>query len=599
MKLSISIFVTVLFCLKAYANSEENLFSKIHSKYQTNPGNILFYYATLSDRLDMLSDFFQQVELIYAPLKIKEKRIGLDLEKIKQEAYKAEAENPDVTDQLAKAEANLAFFDRLAITVAKFKDTHFYLKPIIKRTPVVNAVEIGFSKGKYFISSRRLKLIAYENQFGSGDFSKIELGDEVVEIDGKNPDEARKNLEPYISGSSQRAIEADAVSALTMRSFALPSRPYLQLKIRHSDGEVRDYKLIWAYRAGDRADQAMVMRARNIEDQQIFRLKWNAEKESWDESGLGTDNIDSTITISSLLDGKNFVSADEESIIKSGIIVSDQKAYAYLQVNSFHEAEVAQEGSTEMKKFEPSLSKEMKRLKNFGLPLILDLRNNGGGSPSRVVKLMSLLARKGELYANTTDMYSINRFNLTSLDYLDEYNQKQMSMEAPYLGLSKEEILEKIQTAYLEGKSYSPAFSACAITPDKELGGFEQSIVALIGPNCVSACDMMASILKHSKRATLLGTPSNGTGAGYGAVGDLTNNFTDRYKIITSKIPNDLFGQPIGAPTDFLSEDSDQDLNLENRPTLPDVEYLETMEDVISGNQGWIEAAVRVLELKR
>ena len=101
-------------------------------------------------------------------------------------------------------------------------------------------------------------------------------------------------------------------------------------------------------------------------------------------------------------------------------------------------------------------------------------------------------------------------------------------------------MVKSLHKARKLGKPYMPPFQRTSeITASKEVGGFHQKIVALTSPKCVSACDIMASLLSHSKRATLIGLPTNGTGAGARTLHPFNGTvWKDDHKILAIKIPN-------------------------------------------------------------
>jgi hypothetical protein len=141
-------------------------------------------------------------------------------------------------------------------------------------------------------------------------------------------------------------------------------------------------------------------------------------------------------------------------------------------------------------------------------------------------------------------------------------------------------------------------FNFAPIFPDQRVKGFNNKIVALVTADCISACDKMASLLKTSKRATIIGTTSNGTGAGYRSTSELDTKWTDSLRVFESQIPNYLFGEAGDVDTRIFGEDSVFELNLENKPTIADVLYRPTFKDFGKNNLGWIEKALEVIEAK-
>ena len=120
--------------------------------------------------------------------------------------------------------------------------------------------------------------------------------------------------------------------------------------------------------------------------------------------------------------------------------------------------------------------------------------------------------------------------------------------------------------------------------------------MALTSPKCVSACDIMASLLSHSKRATLIGLPTNGTGAGARTLHPFNGTvWKDDHKILAIKIPNFLFGYPYKIKDSPKVLSMISQYNLENRPTKPDTLYEPTLLDYLEKSKGWLQVAQRSL----
>ena len=104
-------------------------------------------------------------------------------------------------------------------------------------------------------------------------------------------------------------------------------------------------------------------------------------------------------------------------------------------------------------------------------------------------------------------------------------------------------------------------------------------------------------LFRASGRVTLLGEPTNGTGAGYRTSTPYeTTEIKDDYDVFKFDVPNFLFGRPVGvgaqqyreAPLGFRD-------NSENQPTGPDVAYQPAVADVAGQDAGWYERAVELL----
>jgi hypothetical protein len=186
----------------------------------------------------------------------------------------------------------------------------------------------------------------------------------------------------------------------------------------------------------------------------------------------------------------------------------------------------------------------------------------------------------------------------------------------------EDEVYREVDGAYFEGEYWGG--NTIEVSPrerfDRKVGGYSGKVLALITPYCLSSCDRLAAFLKTSGRATLIGTPTNGTGAGFQdwtdpATGRLHSDWQDSAGILTAQIPDQLFGAqaadaaPImsGKPKGFLPwikwlfqgrpeaieylpmADYESTSLLENQPTQPDLFYAPQVSDLRRGQAGWID----------
>ena len=137
------------------------------------------------------------------------------------------------------------------------------------------------------------------------------------------------------------------------------------------------------------------------------------------------------------------------------------------------------------------------------------------------------------------------------------------------------------------------------IRASREVEGFDGKIVAMIGPECISACDRQSLLLAKSRRAVLLGTTSNGTGAGYRTSSPYSSTHWEdaRSHALALEIPNALWGQPGQVGQHEYTEPRDYyRFNSENIPTKAQVEHAPTLKDFLNGGQDIFERAMGLLE---
>jgi hypothetical protein len=124
---------------------------------------------------------------------------------------------------------------------------------------------------------------------------------------------------------------------------------------------------------------------------------------------------------------------------------------------------------------------------------------------------------------------------------------------------------------------------------DSTVGGYPGKILTLVSPSCISACDMTASLLKKSGRSVLMGTHSNGTGAGFESSQALDSSFKDTNDELSIKIPNFMFGVPdkvLDQSKAVPYAQFEASYLLENRPTIADIQYALTTDDLDPNDPG-------------
>lgn len=559
-----------------------------------------FWYIDQVDRVEILTDLYKQTKAEYALWTIKNKRAGIDGDKLFTDAIEAEMTIADVDSAVDQARSNMNFYDRAKKLVAGFKDTHFGLRTHIAAPWIVSGfnTKLVESTGKVIIAQKYQKVIEKSVQETENFYlNKIMLGDELISVDGVAVEDAIKNIMPYMDASSEGFAKSQAAKYLIERYFLFPSRPYFDISFK-SQLTKEIYKVrLPLYYSGDtsivrKKDISYYLDKKGFLKLKELRFKWDGQKKEFvKDTSLAVESLPSGLP-KGAVEFENWTSANGggSPIVRSALVLKNAKAYAYMQVNSFSVSTVYYQGQT--LSFLDALRRNIKYFKEQNLDLILDIRNNGGGNGGYPAQLLSMLTPAGETFSNATWASAITRY---------------MRQIIEYYGV--EEIFKDINgsdwrmqsDAFFEAASakrpYSRATQGEDITADSEIGGYDGKIVALISPNCISACDITSILLKGSKRATLIGTHANGTGAGYRSNEDYNTQFKDRYNVFATQIPNVLFGYGVQGhvSTQVLGIESAYELNSENVPVQADVNYVETKEDLMSYMSGWITKAVEEL----
>lgn len=567
-----------------------------------------FHYLDKEDRLNIVNDFLKTVELEYALLPLKAKRIGLDFGKLKADAIAAEnaaedilataadRSNADAREKLSflQAKANMEFMDRMQLLVAQFQDTHFSIQEKIARPLVYTGLRLFRIDGKIIVGSIEKKFLGMASKLSGADFSRIVIGDEVLAINGQNVEDRVAELKKYIGASSDEFADSQAVRSLTIRNFAYDASNSITITFKNAG----IFKLpLFANMAKDstpRLDALTYFKKFNIPtDSNTIGLSFDKSTKTWNDGGLTFEGY-STRKLHLNLKGLNEMMGDDGTpALRTGYYINKGKTYGVLQILTFMTRNV-KSGENQMS-FIDGIRNFVLELKENQIPLILDLRVNGGGNGNLPAQVLSVLAPEGTIYPGAT-----SGFRMTS--YMRQIQEPSLFQEVvgedQSFGLTMDEMKDFFQKTIDERRAFTPMFAAEVIPYDMaKVKGFNNKIVAMVTADCISACDKMSFLLKSSKRAVIIGTHSNGTGAGYLSTGELNTKWEDRLRVFETQVPNYLFGLP-GASIDqtVFDDNSVETMCTENMPTKADIPYAPTMLDVAKNSVGWLQKAAQVIE---
>lgn len=567
-----------------------------------------FHYYDREDRLLIVNDFLKTVELEYALLPLKAKRIGLDWASVKANAIARETgaesiliaagdrANPAERERISflQARANMEFLDRMQALAAEFQDTHFGIQEKIARPFVYTGVRMFRIGGKVVVGSLEKKLMGMASKLSGTDFSRIRIGDEVLAINGKPVEERVKELKKYVSGSTDEFSDYQAIRALTIRNHNYDASN--SVTITFKDAGI--FKLpLFANNPIDstpRLDAMTFFAKYGIpSDSSTIGMSFDKSSKQWLDGGMTFEGYSPTKLHLNLKGLTEMLGDDGAPALRSGYFISKGKTYGVLQILTFMTRNV-KVGETSVS-FTDGIRAFIAELKENQLPLILDLRVNGGGNGNLPAQVLSVLAEDGAIYPGAT-----SGFRMTS--YMRQIQEPSFYQEVvgedQSFGLTLDDMKNIFQKTIDERSEYTPMFAGEVIPYDmQKINGFNNKIVALVTANCISACDKMSFLLKSSGRATIIGTHSNGTGAGFLSSSELNTKWEDRLRVFETQVPNYLFGIPGKSyETTIFDENSVEDMCSENRPTVADIQYAPTMLDVAKNNVGWLQKAAQVLE---
>ena len=497
------------------------------------------------------------------------------------------------------------FFDRAKLCIAGLKDTHFGLGTKMQR-PHLNTVLIArWVENKLVVGGRSSRLIAAMKQNSQYDWTDLENiltpGNEILTIDGVSAKDVMALHIPYQEASSEDFAKIYAATSIFDRDYLMPKKNTVTVEILFN-GTPRRLTLPWwsSFPRGntDGVTEIANLKIPNIRD---LTYKYNPETKKYEkiEEELFDVMYSTKFALPIGAGMAEFLDDDGEPALRlSQAIVDRNNSYCYMQLLTFHTDSMTLKGSKDKMDFFDPISAFLADCEKKKLPLLLDLRRNGGGNGNFPGMLMGLLAKKGQQIPRNLEAYRTTQagLNLISNFINPNDNGAQDEDEAEETGSNLQVIIEDMMKRIDAGKSTTNIIvSGQTSAATKE--GFNQKIVALVSPQCISACDMMAQFLKISRRATLMGTHANGTGAGFSTWNQQNSNFEDTQGLFSFEIPNHLFGiAPVmKKDVQVLEYEKHEDLLMENKPVQADIQRPIKVDDLIDGNEGFLEEVLAEL----
>lgn len=551
-------------------------------------------------RLKVVCELKSAITEKYALIDLKMERVGVNAEQHMQECARQE---------LAIASGDRQeFFDRVQKCIAGFQDTHFDGNTRVKRPVVLTAIQILEVGGKIVISKQSPLLIARikaENENAWKDLDEtLAVGNEVTMIDGVPAAQAVAAFEPYISASDSGFAKVYSGMSFFQRSFLYPNKRTVNLEIRNAKGELKHLDLPWmAQLTPGHMDAQIKFKALGLP--LVTELQWKFDpvlkKFEKDDGALFPVgfNIRAPLFARNAAITTYLDDSGAPGLRTAEVILDREHVFCYMQLLTFHSKNFVKEGSKDEKDkptfFDP-IRAFIKTCEQKKMPLLLDLKMNGGGNGSYPAKLLAILSEKGKTYP--ADVASF-RITPSTVDLATNDMDPTKATGARDLdhGPDMVTMVSAISDAIAKGEKYTDVFNGPDVKTDEEVGGYSQKIVAIVTPFCISACDMTARLLKTAKRATIVGTKSNGTGAGFWSSDtELDSSFADTEGLLSFRIPNFLFG--VSADVNLpmrLPFASTKGQLLENIPTQADVQVPFTVEDIKTGGSDIAKAALKEL----
>jgi hypothetical protein len=502
-------------------------------------------------------------------------------------------------------DSDLHFIDRTSQCMAAFQDTHFWMATPIAVPPVFAGFMVTNVGGHYYISQVMPDVMNYVNNAAGGDPAigqAIVPGNEVTLVDGQTPAALSAIYKTYLSGSSDDFNNMQADSSIFERTFAYPTSNTVDVKITDASGNNYELKMPWwgGIGAHTRLDSNSYFASLNIPVSDRVKMQLDANGlTDWRKAQLQTIGYDPS---KPLFTGDTFnpMITYNDDTGAPGLVVGEvqngKTDFCYMQLLTFETVNFTAPDKSAAS-FADTIRNFVANCKAKNLNLVIDLRANGGGNGSFPDVLLSIIAPAGSnlqapvmAFRITPDIGRL----LASDGFQPEINFEDM-------GAFENNPLDAFNAAAAAGQRESMIIPNQANPVDPVVGGYSGKVLAIVSPYCISACDMTASLLKKSGRATLIGTHSNGTGAGFLSSPTLNSTFQDANDEFAIKIPNFLFGVPdvaLDTTKGYAYAQYKDTYLLENKPTVADIQYATTHDDLDPTNpgKGWRAAVLKAVQ---
>ena len=502
---------------------------------------------------------------------------------------------------------NFEYYDVARRCLARFKDSHIASGNIQRPSFVSSVITSVFeAQNRIYIRFIRAKIISKldEDSHASAADSlagKLTPGTEIISIDGVDVQTAIKQLEPYISASTDLGRHSDARDYLFTRSFAYPKKSKATLVLKSQSGVTMTAEVPWII---------LTTRPGTFESNALLELRGlpkltsiSSDNTIAQPSGFfAPDNLFKDI--SNLNSYKK--EADGEDILVTGIVQANGAPACYLKLGTFDIDEqdglgfkIIQktgEDTTQTLSLLTTVSSFLAGCEGFRAPLILDLIDNNGGDVTLANKFFNLfetaqskVTYQAKAWGTGPGNAFLNTSILNKIDQKTNSNLDQMNIQI----LADAVAEQKPVTDWLVSR----------ITTFQ--GVYSGKIFVLTSPNCVSACEITTHRFKKAKRATVIGQPTSGTGFGFTSNGTSKTEFRDPLNLISIAVPNFAFNViVVDNDSAFMNSNTTRFNRLpfhliplmENRPAVPDVLLETSYDDVAQDNVDYIKKLFEIMK---
>ena len=518
-------------------------------------------------------DYNQMILLFksyYAPYQYKEKVIGVAFDKM-AEKFRAEAINAASDEEFAGVVMKLG---------ATLRDGHVQI--ITPNT----ASKIARYVLPMMVESIENKAIVVEITKEAGEFSGIQVGDEVVSMDGRTAQELWAEVIKYRRTGTEVSdlrFMANIVSRPSYMSSLIPKKSMASLVVKHIDGSQTQIDIPWETRKYVAQGDKMAVPAGKfnflVSETEEFRSVVNANinKMGAVDPFFWSEKIRSTYRLvkvypSDLYRTKYGLKADEKPPIFAALYNYKGKTILLVRSATYYPEDF--KPAIYMKAYQ-ALLEEYETLADV---LVLDQTHNPGGSYCG--DFYELFGKPGDAQSVQQCRADRTWINGFTIDYPAELNQKGGDKDYTLDIRTSIALGLEVEKAYDNGSFLSapvPLFTGFK-TVQNSTYKWTKPMLLITDENAGSCGDLFPMLVKLNKRAKIFGQQTMGLGGNVEEVGKLPHSQ------ILVRMTRGLF-HPYRADGQYKPEDY-----IENNGVTPDYPYSHTVSDFRNGYIGYVKA---------
>jgi hypothetical protein len=419
-------------------------------------------------------------------------------------------------DRVAATQNDIEYFEVCAEYVASLKDGH-----AIFLLPSSFVATVGFTadlfEGKVLIDSVDRSRLTKE-QFPP------EIGDEIVQVDGKPVEEVVRSLERFVGEGNPATARRAAVDMLTYRAQRILPRAFevgdvMRVVVRRQSGETANYEAPWQKEGfpvtslpgsptinvnamrGARPGMSGFKPSGGDWGEHFRREHWMVNERPW---VVGVGEARSLFGLGADYEPRRGEAPSDR--IVSGIFKAGELKIGYVRVPTFGLSAVSDQALREFA--------EMREITDG---LIVDLMRNPGGSVCRAEELAAALAPEG------FDAVRLEH-RVEWMDLLDlyEYLAFLRRIQAPEREVTHIEMqVREYEETLRAGRTRTRPIPVCGPETRREgrtdrvtgePAAYGKPVILLVDEFSASASEMFAAILQDVGRALIVGKRTAGAG---------------------------------------------------------------------------------------